>query len=89
MMNTTNIENSNQHDTGTHTACPRELHCYVLEIGNYYDSPDITRIFADGQTAKANIPKGFNEWPNVTTHYYYGHDDSRGKWASIKKYEIE
>jgi hypothetical protein len=90
-METKDDIKSNQVDTGTYTACPRELHCYVfvLEIGNYYDHAEMTRIFLTLQAATAAIPKGFNERPDVTAWCYYGHDEIRGKWASIKRYELE
>lgn len=89
MTVTANNVKSDKHDTGTRIACPCGTYCYVLEIGSYYDAADITRIFSDETTAKAQIPKGFNEQPKVTAFCYYGHNESRGKWASIKKYEVE
>jgi hypothetical protein len=50
MMGTTDTENSNQHDAGTHTACPRGLHCYVAAL----------YVQQDG--CYSNIP-GIDIWP--------------------------
>jgi len=59
----------------------------ILESGNYFEDPDIFRVFVTQEKAIENIPNSFkrlNEFP-----YIYYEDLDAEKWLSIKEYEVE
>lgn len=60
----------------------------VLEIGKYFDSPNVVRVFKSEESAMKHISKGFKKITSVL-HCHYYEDDIREKWAAIKGYELE
>jgi len=62
----------------------------ILEIGNYYDYPDITTIFLTRQKAINNIPIGFVKLntPLDGKKYSYYESKLRERWLSIKEHEV-
>lgn len=60
----------------------------MFEIGNYHDSPDITRVFSSVEKAIENIPHGFKEIQDFPFYHYYENEINE-KWLSIKEYKIE
>ena len=56
----------------------------ILEIGEFWDSPDITRVFVNEKTAMKYIPKGFEKDYGL----YFEHKNKR-RWASVKTFEVE
>ncbi len=59
----------------------------VLEIGNFNDSPDTTRIFYTEMGAVNQIPYGFKKIDNAMGIYYEDEIDER--WLTIKTYRVE
>lgn len=60
----------------------------IFEIGNYHDSPDITKVFSSVEKAKENISPEFKEIQDFPFYHYY-ENESKEKWLSIKEYKIE
>jgi hypothetical protein len=61
----------------------------ILQIGEVWDSPDITRIFTDEKTALKHLPKGFKEITIDKDYGLYFEHESKRRWANIKTYEVE
>ena len=66
------------------------VECYVLHIGRYHEGPYYERVFLDKDKAVKAIPQGFTPVRDVVFgYYYYGHNEAREKWASIKQHDLE
>jgi hypothetical protein len=68
--------------------CNGLLCVYVLEMGNYHDTPGITRVFRDDGMAKKHIPKSYIA-KEISGYFYYASDEKKRKWATVKKYKVE
>lgn len=60
----------------------------IFEIGNYYDNPDIVRVFSSVEKAVENIPFGFKERQDFPFYHYY-ENKTNERWLNIKEYEVE
>ena len=64
----------------------------IFEIGDFYDTPDIIRVFSSVAKAKENIPSGFKELQDFPSSHLSSHhyeDGNKKRWLSIKEYEVE
>ncbi len=59
----------------------------VLEIGNFHDPPDITRVFHTELRAIENVPAWFKRIVNASGIYY--EDKANERWLTIKTYRVE
>ena len=66
----------------------KSLSVAIFQIGKYYDSPDIIKVFSSFDKAMEHVPKGFKQI-QVLGSYYYAENKRRGEWLSIKCYEVE
>lgn len=61
----------------------------IFEIGNFYDPPEILRVFDSEATAIKNIPDGFVKIEDCSWIYLYYENRNGEKYLSIKMYEVE
>ena len=63
----------------------------IMEIGDLYCPPDITRVFLTKEKVIENVPTGFDYVDTVlcTGRYYENESDDRGRWLTIKTYDVE
>lgn len=66
-----------------------KVYIALFEIGDFYEVADITRVFSSIEKAKRYIPKGFKELSKIGGYKYYGQDESKKQWVTIKIYEVE
>lgn len=61
----------------------------IFEIGNFYDTPDIVRVFDSEATAIKNIPEGFVNIEECSYLYLYYENRKDEKYLNIKMHEVE
>jgi hypothetical protein len=65
---------------------------YIFEIGSYWDTPDVTKVFGSLEYAMSHIPKGFKElkqWGCETSKEYYAQNEKSRRWLKITPHEVE
>ncbi len=60
----------------------------IFEIGNFFDAPDIVRVFDSKETAINHVPPGFKIKEACGSWVYYA-DDDREQYLNIKIYNVE
>lgn len=60
----------------------------IFEIGDYYDNPDIVRVFSSVEKAIENVPSIFKE-RKVSLFLHYYENKTNERWLNIKEYEVE
>ena len=61
----------------------------ILEIGEYHDGPDITRVFDSKEKAIKNIPVGFQRMKEYELKGLYYENKNKEEWLTIKTYKVE
>ena len=59
----------------------------ILEIGNFYEAPDSTRVFYTEEGAINAIPVWFKRKDSFSDSYY--EDETNERWLTIKTYRVE
>lgn len=68
-----------------------EKFIFLFQKGNYYDSPDIVKVFDNSDKALKKVTRGFliNDSLSIPNKYWFIQNKKKRKWISIKKMKVE